>query len=89
MFRGPPRAPRGRPRQIELLLRTRQSDIGEAMLFSDLRSIIHGTLVGESAILQTRDEHVGELQSFGGVHGHQSDFPNPVVLPRHLVRIRN
>ena len=56
---------------IELLSGTGHRHVAQAAVLLQLHGIEHGLIAGEDAVLKAGQQHHGEFQSLGGVHGHQ------------------
>src|SRR5690348_15443159 len=57
--------------EVQPLPRARDRDVHEAPLLLDAAVLEHAVLVREETLLEPGDEHAGELEALGRVHGHQ------------------
>ena len=60
-------------RQIQLLARTRNGNIGKTALFFQARFVLRGIRMREQRFFHARDEHHVELQALRRVHRHKRD----------------
>ena len=80
-----PGGPHHRTREIQLLTRTGDPDIGKASLFFQLGGITKGSTVREYALFHAGEKDDRKLQSLGGVQRHECH--DAAVLIGNLVRI--
>ena len=89
MFNRAPSATGCGSRQVELLLRPRQSHVRKSAFLCQFTFIIHRPLVWECAVFKSGDKHVGELEALGGVNGHEGNLAPAFRFAWDLICIGN